>query len=399
MISPGRLLAGWPRRNSSSICVLVGAVTAVALAIGCSMMNNSPSPMPSGQTISFAFVSNSGSGTVSAFAIDANGALSTVSGSPFAAAAGAEFMAFDSVHKLLFVNNQTANSVSAFSTNTTTGLLTPVAGSPFAAGSRPTAVAVDPAGRFVFVANQASNSIGVFSIGENGTLTQITGSPFAASSPYGLSVNSAGTVLYATNFPDSQVSDLNTVSALAINASGSLSPIAGSPFPDANGSSGFASGIGILADPSGKFVFVGDHMAESVVPFSVSADGALAPISALPTPASSCGSNCHNNPLRLAVDPADKFLLSTNVEAGTVSIFGITGGSGLMSLSQATTGAHPFGVAVDPSGGFVYVVNKSDATISGFQLNSASGMLSPLPNFPMTEGQQAPTDIVIVPKM
>src|SRR6185437_13680560 len=129
-------------------------------------------------------------------------------------------------------------------------------------------------------------------------------------------------------------------------------------FPDANSSSGFAAGIGILADPSGNSVFVGDHMAESVVPFSVKAGGALAPLSALPTPATSCGSNCHNNPLRLAVDPADKFLFSTDVEAGTVSIFGITGGN-LMSLSQATTGAHPFGVAVDPSGKFVYVVNKS----------------------------------------
>jgi DNA-binding beta-propeller fold protein YncE len=211
-------------------------------------------------------------------------------------------------------------------------------------------------------------------------------------------VNPSGTVLYATNFPDSQISDLNTVSAFAVSANGTLSPITGSPFLDANSSSGFASGIGILADPSGKFVFVGDHMAESVVPFSVTADGALAPISALPTPASSCGSSCHNNPLRLAVDPADRFLFSSNVQAGTVSIFGITGGT-LMSSGQATTGAHPFGVAVDPSGKFLYVVNKSDASISGFQLDSTTGALTPLSGFPVMEGQGAPTDIVIVPKM
>lgn len=398
MISPAMPLGSLSRWNMSSVCVLIGATTALVLAVGCGMMNNSPSPMPSGQTISFAFVSNSGSGTVSAFAIDENGAISPVSGSPFPAGAGAEFMAFDSVHKLLFVNNQSANSVSEFSANTSTGMLAPVAGSPFATGSRPTAVAVDPAGRFVFVANQASNSIGVFNIGSNGALTQVTGSPFAASSPYGLSVNPSGTVLYTTNFPDSQISDLNTVSAFDISASGSLSAIAGSPFADANSSSGFAAGIGILADPSGKFIFVGDHMAESVVPFSVNASGGLSPLSALPTPAASCGSGCHNNPLRLAVDPADKFLFSTNVEAGTVSIFSITAGN-LSSLSQATTGAHPFGVAVDPGGKFVYVVNKSDASISGFQLDSATGALAPLSRFPVMEGQQAPTDIVIVPRM
>lgn len=397
MISLARPFGSRSGRNSSSTYLLLAAAFALLLAIGCGMMNNSPSPMPSGQTISFAFVSNSGSGTVSAFAVDANGAISSVSGTPFSAGAGAEFMAFDSVHKLLFVNNQTADSLSAFSVDTNTGMLSPVAGSPFATGSRPTAVAVAPAGQFVFVANQASGSIGVFRIGTNGTLAPVTGSPFAASSPYGLSVNPSGTVLYATNFPDSQISDLNTVSAFTISPSGTLSPIAGSPFPDANSSSGFASGIGILADPSGKFVFVGDHMAESVVPFSVNAGGALAPLSALPTPAPSCGSNCHNNPLRLAVDPADKFLFSSNVEGGTISIFGITGGN-LASLSQATAGAHPFGVAVDPGGKFVYVVNNSDATISGFQLNPATGALSPLSGFPVMEGQQAPTDIVIVPK-
>ena len=71
-------------------------------------------------------------------------------------------------------------------------------------------------GRFVFVANQASNSISVFTIGMNGTLSSAAGSPFAASNPFGLAVNPAGTVLFANNFPDSQTADLNTVSSFQI---------------------------------------------------------------------------------------------------------------------------------------------------------------------------------------
>src|SRR4029077_13734236 len=162
--------------------------------------------------------------------------------------------------------------------------------------------------------------IAVFSIGVNGVLTPVVGSPFPANSPYGLSVNPSGTALYATNFPVSQISDLNTVSAFSIAGNGTLSAIAGSPFVDANSTSGFAAAISILADPGGKFVFVGDHMAQSVVPFSVNAaNAALTPVSALPAPAPACGVSCHNNPLRLAVDPADKFLFSSNVQAGTVS--------------------------------------------------------------------------------
>jgi 6-phosphogluconolactonase len=373
--------------------VILFVILALGLS-GCGSMKNTA--IPTAQSTSLAFVTNSGSGTVSAFMINSNGALSPIAGSPFAAGAGAEFMAFDPVHKLLLVSNQIANSLSAFSVNTASGMLTAVPGSPFTTGSRPTAVAVDSAGRFVFVANQAGNSIAVFSIGSNGVLTPVAGSPFAASSPYGLSVNPSGSVLYATNFPDTQISDLNTVSAFSVASTGTLSAVTGSPFADANSTSGFASGISILADPSGRFVFVGDHMAESVVPFSVnSVSAALTPVSALPTPAAACGVSCHHNPLRLAVDPADKFLFSTNVQAGTVSVSNIDSGN-LTTIAEVPTGAHPFGVAVDPTGHFLYVVNKVDNSISGFALNSATGALSPIPGFPVGEGANAPTDIVIV---
>ncbi len=374
--------------------ILLFVILALGLS-GCGSMKNTTTP--TAQSTSLAFVTNSGSGTVSAFMINSNGTLSAITGSPFAAGAGAEFMAFDPMHKLLLVSNQTANSLSAFSVNTATGTLTAVSGSPFATGARPTAVAVDGAGRFVFVANQAGNSIAVFTIGTNGVLTPVAGSPFPASSPYGLSVNPAGNVLYATNFPDSQVSDLNTVSAFSIAGNGTLTAVPGSPFVDANSTSGFAAAISILADPSGKFVFVGDHMAESVVPFTVNpASAALTPASALPTPAAACGTSCHNNPFVLPWILLINFSFPRTWLAGTVSVFNINSGN-LTSIAEVSTGAHPFGVAVDPTGHFLYVVNKADNTISGFALNSATGSLTPMAGFPISEGANAPTDILIIP--
>jgi 6-phosphogluconolactonase len=88
-------------------------------------------------------------------------------------------MAMDSVHKFLFVSNQNANNLSAFSINTSTGILTPIPGSPFATGAVPHGVAVDPRGKFVVVGNQNDNSVSVFSINSsNGALTPIPGSPF-----------------------------------------------------------------------------------------------------------------------------------------------------------------------------------------------------------------------------
>lgn len=398
MTSPARSYSARPLLVLALLLLPAALMTSGLIMLGgCNSMMGNPPGAP-GQTTAFAFISNSGSGTVSAFAVSSTGGLSTAVGSPFAAGSGAEFMAYDSFHKLLFVSNQGANTLSAFSVNTSTGMLTPISGSPFATGARPTAVAVDPAGRFVFVANQAASSISVFSIGASGVLTAVSGSPFAAASPFGLSINPSGTVLYASNFPDSSVSDLNTVSAFSISAGGALSPVSGSPFADANSLSGFASVVGLLADPSGKFVFAADHMAESVVSFNVNpANGALTPVSPLPTPASSCGTSCHHNPLRLAVDPADRFIYWTNVQNGTVSTFNINNGN-LAPVAETPAGTHPFGLAFDPSGQFLYVVNKVDNTVSGFSVNSATGALSSLSGFPVAEGANAPMDIVIVAK-
>src|SRR5580698_3772142 len=122
--------------GSTFIGPVVGLVglAVLLLANGCGMTNSNT--MPQGTTASFAFVTNSGSGTVSAFAVSSTGMLSPVSGGLFTAGAGAEFLAFDSVHKFLFVSNQNDGTVSAFTVTTSTGMLTAVPGSPFATGAR-----------------------------------------------------------------------------------------------------------------------------------------------------------------------------------------------------------------------------------------------------------------------
>jgi 6-phosphogluconolactonase len=369
-------------------CLLV---VTTSLLNGCGMGRNMVL-LPTAP-LSFAFVTNSGSDQVSVFAVSKSGSLSLVPGSPFSAGAGAEFLAFDAVHKLLFVSNQGANTVSAFSVNSSTGMLTSVPGTPFITGARPTGIAVDPMGRFVFVANQASNSISVFLIAANGSLSPAAGSPVAVSSPFGLAINSAG-VLFANNFPDSQTSDLNTVSSFQIGVNGVLTPVSGSPFNTAS-SAGFASSIGLVADPSGNFLFVGDHMAQSIVSFNIAASGALTPVSPLPAPAAGCSVSCHNNPLRLAVHPNDQFVYSTNVQAGTVSAFKMLNGN-LSLIADVPTGQHPFGVALDPTGTFLFVVNKVDNTVSAFSVNATTGMVSPLSGSPFSGGLNAPTDILVI---
>lgn len=370
------------------LCALAGCGSTTSVS-GSIMMPQAPA--------SLAFVSNSGSGTVSAFTVSTSGNLTPVAGSPFAADAGAEFMAFDSVHNFLFVSNQSANSLSVFSVNTSTGMLTAVPGSPFTTGSRPTGVAVVPMTGLVFVGNQNDSSVSVFSLNTmTGTLTAVAGSPvMGISNPFGLAVNPAGTLLFVTNFRDDNTGGANAVSAFQINANGSLTQV-GTPFATSN-PAGIASPLGLATD--GKQLFVGNHMAESVVALQIGGMGALSAASMLPVPGPGCSGSCHNNPLRVTIDPMDRFLFATNVAAGTVSTFSINSGS-LAAMSTAATGQHPFGVATDPSGAFLFVVNKVDNTISGFSLNSSSGMLSPLQGSPFSQGLlNAPTDIVMVKKM
>jgi 6-phosphogluconolactonase (cycloisomerase 2 family) len=247
------------------------------------------------QSASLAFVANMNSNTISAFQVDpTTGKLFPVVESHFPTDRGPEFLAVAAASKFLFVGNSGSQTVSAFQIDGASGALTAVPGSPFVSGARPEGVTVDPMERFVFVANQASSSISVFSMGTDGALAPVPGSPFAADSPFQLATNPSGTILFANNFPDSTVSDFNTVSAFQIGSNGTLTAVPGSPFPTAN-SSGFASSMGLAADSGGKFLFVADHMAQAIVPFHISpTNGALTPASTLPTPSASCGVSCHN---------------------------------------------------------------------------------------------------------
>lgn len=376
-------------------CLVLAAVVTLLFLNGCGM-SKSMSMGTSNAITSFAFVANSGSGTVSAFAVNSGGGLSAVSGSPFPSGSGAEFMALDRVHKFLFVTNRGANNVSAFSVNTGTGMLTAVPSSPFPAGGAPLGVAADPMGRFVFVANQNDSTVSAFSIDAmTGALTPVPGSPFAGvTNPFGVTVSPTGAFLFVSSFNLNNGTG-NTVTTFSINGTtGALTP-AGSSFPTSN-PPGITAPIGLATD--GRFLFVGNHMAESVVSFNInSSNGALSAVSALPAPAPACAVSCHNNPLRLAVDPMDKFVFWTNVQAGTLVSFNINNGN-LSFVTSASTGQHPFGLAFDPGGNFLFVVNKVDNSISAFSVNSSTGTVSPVQGSPFAEGGNAPTDIVIVAK-
>jgi 6-phosphogluconolactonase len=130
--------------------------------------------------------------------------------------------------KFVVVVNQATNSVSVFSLNSGTGALTEVSGSPFATGNLPNPVAIDPSGKFVFVGNTGGNSLSAYTIDLSGTLTPVTGTPIqlaANSQPSSIAVDPAGKFVYLSIVPQA-------VAGFAFDPNtGALTPIAGSPFP------------------------------------------------------------------------------------------------------------------------------------------------------------------------
>jgi DNA-binding beta-propeller fold protein YncE len=120
------------------------------------------------------------------------------------------------------------------------GFLTEVAGSPFpnggvSADTSPSSIAIDPWGdpwgQFVFVANSGGNNVSVYSIDVNGALTPITGSPFPRGGD-SAAVDLTSRFLY--------VAGGKAVAAYRVSKIGALKSIAGSPFAVPGGASSIA---------------------------------------------------------------------------------------------------------------------------------------------------------------
>jgi 6-phosphogluconolactonase (cycloisomerase 2 family) len=149
--------------------------------------------------------------TVSAFSVGSDGALTPVPGSPFATGGnsidGGPFatnrVGTSIVGHFLFAANTLSADVSVFKIDSNAGALTLVPGAPFAIPTFLPAghisIAPTPDGRFLIAAglsNGFDSIITVFSIGPNGALTPISGSPFSTMvNPFGIRISPDGKFL------------------------------------------------------------------------------------------------------------------------------------------------------------------------------------------------------------
>ena len=257
----------------------------------------------------------------------------------------------------------------------------------------PSTMTMDAKGKFLFVANRATTdsaqrfvpgSVSVFAIGNGGSVTEVTGSPFFASSP-------AMTVLQ---------SSYDLISAAP---SPTVFPKIG-----ANGVSNSVCSAKALNPPTSEYLYAVDTLGNQVFQFAVdTSSGVLTNATALGQPPVATDLV----PVGIAVDPCDRFVYVSNSQTARVSAYTICNGASTQSSHCPTTpdgslwqvtnspfslvGSNsPGPLVVDPFGNFVYVVGTFSDTVSGLRISPNSGSLAALSPTTVATGQR-PTSIAI----
>ena len=273
-----------------------------------------------------------------------------------------------------YVAHFAENNVSAYTINGSTGALSEVTGSPFATGVGPVSVEVDPSGKFAYVANGGSNNftdtISVYAVdASTGALTNVTTTPAGRSSLRSMTADPRGKFVYTTS-GGSRTASFEVDAFTIDGTTGALSPVAGNPFfAGTNPSS-------IAIDPSGKFAYVTNQAAASVSSFAID----LATGTLTSTGRASVG----DAPLSVVVDPSGRFAYVAGSGISVYTIDATTGALTEIPGSPFATANGFFSIAIEPTGRFAYVANT--AGVSAFAINASSGALSEISGSPFGSG-------------
>ena len=282
---------------------------------------------------------------------------------------------------IVYVSDPQNNAIDGFSVSKTDGSLSALASSPFPMGT----TGGGPASLTVFgnllYAASTDGSIVAFSIAPSGSLTILSGSPFAAGAmplqilPFPSASVGNTTFFFAADFADAS----GSISGYSVSQSGVLTPVPGSPFPTLSGS-GPAGMLG-----AGNFLDVALEHANAIAVFSVSSTGGLSQIPGSPFPAGHGTSS---------LAAASGFLYALNSSDHTISVFTIDPLAGSLAPAPASTVT-----AGTASGQLLYnngMLYAPDPGANAIQVFSANGgALAPLMGSPFAAGE-APVALAIV---
>ncbi len=247
---------------------------------------------PSGK---YLYVANPGQdeNDVSLFTIAGNGVLTEVFPRATVAPLGnaPELLVMDPSGDYLYVMNSASENITVFSVNSTTGVLTQIDGSPFPVGLAPLNMELTPSGKFLFVsaASEPNGLIEGFSV-SSGKLQFSSLTSTQGLNPYGLVIDPAGKYLYAAN------TSSNSITIFSIGSNGALTQIAGSPLADI-----YNGPVAMMMDPKGQFLYVANQSSNNLAVYTLTSSSAL-PVG-LTTSTTTFAFTTESDPTVIAFDP------------------------------------------------------------------------------------------------
>jgi 6-phosphogluconolactonase (cycloisomerase 2 family) len=285
---------------------------------------------------------DAGSNQISVLRIKPDGSLTEVEGSPVWSG-GNKPVSIAIDDKLVYVANagDGGSNYTGFTLNSG-GHLRPLADSTVSLpdGSSPGDVLFNGDGTRLVGLRVNTSLIDSFAVGVSGLLTAAPGSPFAAQ----------GAGPFGSEFSPTNVSQLfvsnahggagnGTVSAFDVATSGALSSIGASPFADLQ-----TAPCWVEISHDGKYLFAVNTASNSISRYTIAGDGTLALLGSTPFTSAHLGAE----DARLGPDGHTLWVVGTG--ADSVSAFAVDGGN-LSELASSPTslpaGAAPFGIVVD----------------------------------------------------
>jgi 6-phosphogluconolactonase len=281
----------------------------------------------------------------------------------------------------VYVTNASANFISLYSRNLSTGSLSLLGASPVGTDFNPTGICVSPDGTSVYVANYSSVSISQYSRNiSTGDLAALSPSSVpSGNNPNGIVISPDGLFVYATSTGD------NSIVIYSRNSSTGLLSYAGAGF--------FTTDVGvspwvIKVTADNLFLYVINQTGNTISMYSRNVS--TGDLTSLGTPIAT-----GVTPFDFVISPDGLFLYVTNLSENTVSIFNRNISTGQLSFyATAATGTTPTGIVVTPDGGFIYVLNNSDNTISMYSRDANTGSITLLTS-PTVAAGSAPHVVTI----
>jgi 6-phosphogluconolactonase (cycloisomerase 2 family) len=343
-------------------------------------------------TANFVFVNNQAAtgNSINGYSVAANGTLTALAGSPVAtgglganaACSSVNRLALSAGNNLLFVSNGGDQTISAFSIDPTSGTLT-AAGAPVASGltldtCSGISLSATPDGRFLMASS--NGQIKTFSIGAGGVLASLSTAANPVVPNASMKISANGQLL--------AVSNVASVSVFSINPDGSLTAVSGSPFAE----TGTATLAGLDFSSTSGLLYGAEASATASLAdaWTVGGNGALSAITGSPFSIGAINSNV------VLLSPNDSFLFASNTGSASLTSFSVAAGS-LTSLGSFGSLHAPVGMATDRSGSLLFVADDTFG-VAVFSIGGA-GSLSQLNDTAISGAGQVQDLVAYPPRM